>query len=365
MAPVSSNDCAKLPQPVQFLLRFEFMRHVAFESVYRPDFEVVEQRDGKVTLYPHTEQLPVLLRALNLEFYGALPPRIARVDHRGDGYHKIVLRTAALMFCGSINAARPDNLRLFRLTDHDLVARVSVVQQITEERRRGLCHRFRFYAGEDFFPEIYLSGKRVIFSDHVLQRFSTRVPNRVGADLSNFLLTFYGSPIISMPTGPGRAFILPYLESILALTYKETESEFFVTTCLTINEMNSLEREMPPHAHNPHYGPAFSRPRIRNWFPLTWMIDLYERWERKVGLPSLTVQSRVDDWREMACWIKDVLKQRDHGPGSRVYFMDNIPGPCCLEVRPGEAEPRYDEVEIYKKISPEEDWETLLTEAAA
>jgi len=61
------------------------MKHLPFESIYRQDFQVVEQRQGNVTLYPHTDQLPVLLRALNLEFYGALPDRVARVDHRGDG----------------------------------------------------------------------------------------------------------------------------------------------------------------------------------------------------------------------------------------------------------------------------------------
>ena len=62
------------------------MQHRPFESIYRPDFEVVEQRRGHVSLFPHTDQLPLLLRALNLEFYGGLPGRIARVDRRADGF---------------------------------------------------------------------------------------------------------------------------------------------------------------------------------------------------------------------------------------------------------------------------------------
>ena len=41
------------------------MKHVPFQSNYRPDFEVVEERRGNLSLYPHTEQLPLLLRALN------------------------------------------------------------------------------------------------------------------------------------------------------------------------------------------------------------------------------------------------------------------------------------------------------------
>jgi len=68
------------------------MKHLPFDSIYRSNCEVVEERHGHRRLYPHTEQLPVLLRALNLEFYGGLPGRIARVDRRGDGFHKLMLR---------------------------------------------------------------------------------------------------------------------------------------------------------------------------------------------------------------------------------------------------------------------------------
>ena len=51
------------------------MKHIPFESIYREQFEVVEERHGHVSLYPHTDQLPLLLRALNLEFLGGLPDR--------------------------------------------------------------------------------------------------------------------------------------------------------------------------------------------------------------------------------------------------------------------------------------------------
>ncbi len=57
-------------------------KHVPFASIYRPRFEVVEERRGNVSRYPHTEQLPLLLRALNLEFYTPLPGHIARTNKR-------------------------------------------------------------------------------------------------------------------------------------------------------------------------------------------------------------------------------------------------------------------------------------------
>jgi hypothetical protein len=49
------------------------MKHNPFQSIYREDFEVLEQRIGHTSYYPHNEQLPLLLRAINLEFHGGLP----------------------------------------------------------------------------------------------------------------------------------------------------------------------------------------------------------------------------------------------------------------------------------------------------
>jgi hypothetical protein len=341
------------------------MKHCPFESIYREDFQVVEQRRGNVSLFPHTEQLSLLLRALNLEFYGGLPGRIARVDHRADGFHKIVLKTAALIFCSSINGSRLDRLRLFRLLNHDLVSQVSIVQQITEQSRRGPFHRFRFYAGDDFFPEIRLSGKRLAFADHVLQRFSARVPNNVGEDLSHFLLTVFGSPLISLLCGPGRAFLVPYEESILAFPYKEADDEYFITTCLSINEINSLEIEFPPQVFNLHYGPSFTEPKVRNWVPTKWTLDLYRSWERKSPLPPRKAPLARKEWHRFGHSVKDHSTQHGHGPGSRCCFLDNIPGPCAIGIRPGQKELRHDELAAYKKSLPQYDWDEILAERAA
>src|SRR5437588_627836 len=119
------------------------MKHIPFQSIYSEQFEVVEQKHGHVHFYPHTDQLPILLRALNLEFLGSLPDRIARVDKRADGFHKLLRRQAAMMFCGNINSSRTDQLRLFELPDSDLVSRLSIVQQISEDTPRGRTHRFQ------------------------------------------------------------------------------------------------------------------------------------------------------------------------------------------------------------------------------
>jgi hypothetical protein len=335
------------------------MKHLPFQSNYRQNFQVVEERRGNTRLFPHTEQLPVLLRALNLEFYGPLPGRLARTDHRADGLRKIALKTAALLFCQFNNAARSDELCLHALASPDLVPRICIIQHITEERSRGIVHRFRFYGGADFFPEIRLSGKRVVFTDHALQRFVARVPNNEGEHLSIFVLAFFGSPIISMPVGDGRAFIVSFHESILAFTYKEAAGEFIITTCLTVNEINSLEAEFPPRAYNLHYEPAFTRPKIRNWLPTSWMKKFYNIWERKVPVPTPTPR-KEQSWSTRAQWIFDIESLQRQGAGSRLCFMDNIPGPCTLEVRPTEHEAQYDELQLYKQWDPKQDWDALF-----
>jgi hypothetical protein len=338
------------------------MKHLPFQSIYRSDFEVVEERHGKVRLFPHTEQLPVLHRALNLEFLGALPGRIARVDHRADDFHKIILRTAALMYASAANASRPDELRLFQLLNPDRVAKVAIVQQITKDTRLGRCHRFRFYAGPDFFPEIYLSGKRVVFADHVLERFSKRVPHHVGEDLTDLLLTFFGGAMIGLPVGPGRAFILCCDDSILAFPYKESEDEFFITTCLTTNEINSLGQELPPQAFNFHYGPAFTQPSIRHWIPTARMCEAHKCWNRKAPLPKPHVGLPDQRWARMASWMRDIVERQGHGPGSRLAFVDNIPGPCEVTFLPGEKEPQFNELEGYKQTDPSYDWDEIFAE---
>ena len=341
-------------------------KHVPFDSVYRPNFEVVAERQGKVTLFPHTAQLPLLLRALNLEFYGSLPDYLARVDRRGDGFHKYMLRSAALLFAIIFQGARKDDLHLLPLPDADFVTRLTVVQQITEDHPLGRFHRFRFYGRDGFFPDIYLSGKRLAFADHVLDRFSSRVPNQLGEDLAFFLTLFFGSAFISLPVGQGRAFVLPYGDSLVAFTYTETAEEFFVTTCLTIKEIHSLRLEQVPVAHNLHYGPDFVRPKIRNWYPFQHMLNMYERWQKKIPLPPPVEKTgRLSNWKKVAHLQRDASLQSGYGPGTHMCFFDNLPGPMIWEFKPGQQEAVHDEQAAYAQADPRIDWAAALAERDA
>jgi hypothetical protein len=320
------------------------MKHNPFQSIYREEFEVVEQRLGNTTLYPHTDQLPQLHRALNLEFLNPLPGHIARVDKRADGFHKIMMRRAAMMYCNILNDARADQVRLYDLPDADRVTRLTIAQQVIENTPLGRVHRFRFYGPDGFFPEIRLSGKRIAFAEHVLQRFTERVPNAVGADITSLLLAFYGNNLIGLPVGPGRAFVMSYNDSILAFTYKETADEYFLTTCLTVNEMSSLREESPVRAYNFHYGEAFTEPADRKE-PVRIMRDYIEIWRRRTPINEEPLKVRAENkkrrtgWPQLAQRVRDIVLIEGHGPGSEIEFMDFIPGPRLMEAYPLEPCP--------------------------
>lgn len=164
-----------------------------FNSDRLEKFIVLEERRDNIRLFPHTQQLEKLHQALDREFRAPLSQCISRVGKYSDDYWKILLWLSGNAFCHFINSGRPDRLRLCCLPGQDRVARITIVQQITEHTPLGACHRFKFYGGEDFFQEIYLSGKRLVFSNHALERFTQRAENILVEELSAFIDMFPGN----------------------------------------------------------------------------------------------------------------------------------------------------------------------------
>ena len=312
------------------------MKHLPFKSNLLPKFHVVEQRVGDFSFFPRSDQLRQLLRALNITFHAGLPDRIARVDHRATDFQKIEKHDAALMFCNQFNAAREDDLRLQVLTDKDLVARISIVQQIIEHTPKGQLHRFKFYGGDDFFTDIYLNGKGIAFSGHAVARFFERVPNPVGTNLTCLFEVIFGSPAVAMHCGSSIAFVYDYERSVIALPVREQEKEFIFATCLSINEINRLEPILPPPVFNMHYDPEYTEPVIRNWDVIEQVNLLFKSWQRKVQLPP-PEKTEIDEmsWHKFAHKISDLLKRCGYGEGSRFQFLDNIPGPCTMRLPSG------------------------------
>jgi len=336
-------------------------KSLPFNSPYLPNFQVVEQRDGSISRFPHTDQLPKLLRALNHEFTTGLPAKLARVDHRANDYMKLQKHRAALMYCSYINQARRDGLRLRALLDRNLVARISIVQQITEHTDRGPLHRFKFYAGDDFFTELYLNGRRISLAKHVLDRFTERVPNPLGTDLTNFLNVFFGAPAMVMESNKRTAFVFPHDGSVLAFPVRLSETEYFLPTCLTGNEINDMDMVLPPIAYTWLYDPVYKMPEIRNWDTIGWSMALIRDWNQKVQLQlKEPAPMQTKPWLSLADKVFDAVKLEGHGAGSRFIFWDNIPGPGCIKLLPGEPETRYVVLENLKVWRPDVDWDRVV-----
>ncbi len=162
-----------------------------------------------------------------------------------------------------------------------------------------------------------------------------------------------------MPLGTGRAFIVPYARSILAFPYRESDTEFLVLTCLTVNEMSGLEVEVPPRVYNLHYGAEFTKPTLRNWSPIARAKKNRRLWDEKIALaPALRPLGR---WWEVGPQIYSVILRRGDGPGSQICFQDRIWGPSAFQLVPGETEIWFDELADLRREEPGVDWDAVLT----
>ncbi len=335
----------------------------SFNSKYLPNFHVVEQREGNLRKLPHTDQLPKLLEALKKEFRDGIPDKIARVDYRSNGFMKIQRFFAAMLFCSHLNRARQDNLRLFALTDRNLVTGISIVQHITQQDDGAPIHRFKFYGGGTLFLDFHLNGRRIAFANHTIERFSERLPNAAGTDLTNLFKVVFGSPAVLMLCNETPCFVYGCDKSIIALPVRDsdTDNEFFFPTCLSINEINKLEMLTPTPAYALHYESDYTMPTVRNWNPIEKAAACFDVWTRKVQ-PSPPPPTRADNmsWSDMGHKITDVAKDQGHGEGSQIVFFDQTPGPCTIKLVPGNQELRYTDLDWLEKNCPGKDWKQII-----
>jgi hypothetical protein len=344
------------------------IKSLSFHSRYLPNFQVVEQRVGNNYKFPHTDQLPKLLRALNFEFFAGLPDRIARVDRRANDFMKMQRHVAAVLFCNLVNESRPDGLILHVIPDRDLVAKIGIVQHHTEYREPGALHRFKFFGGSDLFLDFYINNKVIVFSDHAMKRITERVPNPTGVGMCNFFGVFFSSPTVLMMCNKTPSFIYYYGNSVVAFPVRQsdTDAEYFLPTCLNCEVIGSLEPIMPSPAYTIHYDAGYREPSVRNWNPIVTALAFKKLWER--GLPpysSEPVRVEIKSWSKIAHNIKRVLEKQGHGERSRFAFLDNIPGPAVIKLLPDQKEDCHVELDYLKKMQPEVDWEHLVPEQKA
>jgi hypothetical protein len=315
--------------------------HYYLDSLQSGNLELEEEAWGNIRLFPKTSQLPELQREMDRQFRAPLSQLISRVSARSDDFWKIARKAAAFAFCHYINSGRSDKLRLFCLPDHNKVARITIVQQMTRHEEKGAIHSFRFYGGEDFFPEIRLSGRRLLFTNHILERFKQRADNLLVEEIGAFLNIFFNSCVIGMEVNGGQALILPNHTEFLAFTYRKDPSEYVLTTCLAKEQVNNLKPTLPAKVFNLHYGESFSPPHTRNWNPLADMLKFEAEWKSKEEVDEVEF-SYQKDWPTVCNNFHHSLRQSGFNGHSTMHFVDDIPGPHTLALKPEDKILKFD-----------------------
>jgi hypothetical protein len=310
---------------------------------YLRDFNLVEERRGDVRLFPHTEQLPAIFKAIQNEFLTGLSARMANTDQRADDFRKFTLSFVVKCFCLQFNSIGEDTLLVLPYFSRDGVAGLSVAQHIQKSEELGIKHSFRFFAGKDFLPPIFLSGKQFAFASHVLDRFRERVTSGSSRNIGELLwLLFSSSANIALrPNGNGEAIVKPDFR--LVFPYEESANEYLFMTCLTDNEVRYLSPVEPPRRLYFHYGQTFTPPTT----PLTsteairqhaqYRIDKWNNHEKtkyedlslsteaeKVKACSQTLKAKL--WNRIAKQAENESKN-DWPSGGKWKFAEGIYGP--------------------------------------
>jgi hypothetical protein len=88
------------------------------------------------------------------------------------------------------------------------------------------------------------------------------------------------------------------------------------------------------------------------------MLQMFKKWEKKGPMPPPLLGAPAKlDWHRIGPRVKDLTSQGGHGPGSQFFFLDHVPGPFFYEVKPGQPEPRVDELAYYKQADSKIDWD--------
>ena len=312
-----------------------------FESKYLRDFAVVEERHNGLRLFPATDQLPLLSQAITREFEYGLTSRLAHTDGRADTWRKLQLRELALTFTTLVNAARPDHLHVQPYFTPDGVAQIAIVQHITESCPEGLAHRFRFFRGQDFLPDDYLSGKRVGFASHAIDRHAERAVCTSGHPLALFITYFFASAKLPVRLSENRpALAMPVSGSMFAMPYKETADEYFFLTTLAPEQISTLTTPDPLPPMHLHYGPTYQPPE--KCFDRTGLIELVMKlWREKPPLADDREHEQLlrqkMRWTGLVQQVDRVLRKEGHDEHTGLMFQDGIHSPNLMTYRPKSA----------------------------
>lgn len=314
------------------------VRAWAFKSKYLRDFSMVDERQGGLHLFPATDQLPALSRALDEEFKAGLTTRLAATDGRADLWRKLYLWKVGCVFCTFINSERPDHLTIQPFVTPECVTQIAVVQHIRQSEAGGNRHWFRSFRGTAFLPDIYLAGKRVTFSSHAIERYGQRVLAYHAHPVNLLMSDFFQNVVTVLLLNDNRqALAIDAGGTVAVLPFEETATGFFILTMLSPHEVPHLAALIPRRRLHFHYGPDFTPPTVMR-FDVDGLIQhLLECWRTKRlhDVPSPAMESiRKRTWTRAVQAVELMMRQRGLTEKTRMRFHDDVYGPTVLTDTP-------------------------------
>ena len=314
-----------------------------FESKYLRDFAVVEEHHNQLRLFPATEQLPLLAHAIEQEFRAGLTTRLAATDGRADPWRKLQLWKAGSAFCNFLNSDRSDQLHVQPFYTPEFVTQIAVVQHISQAEAGGNRHWFRAFRNTAFLPDIYLSGKRVTFSSHAIDRYAQRVLTFHAHPAVMLVGEFFHSVITVLQLNGDRpALAIEAGGTVVVFPFEETATEFFILTALGPKEITYLAPLAPPRRLNLHYGPVFTPPTTLNFDVPKQIAKLLKYWETKQPHADATKMMndiRASGWTRTVQLAEHAMRIQGFTETTRLVFHDDVYGPTVLTRTPKPSPP--------------------------
>ena len=242
----------------------------------------------------------------------------------------MLLYLTLVVFCRRLNCDRPDRLIFSWAITPNLQFKLAVVQHVITSSPQGSIHSFRWFVRDDFYLDIYLSGKRVTFTSHVIERYTQRITGQVAQSVCDLIHVLISSSALVMRANRvGSAIGVVHDSNVLcAFTFVETDTEIRFTTCLSTDEISHLEILQPIRHLFFHYGSEFKPGPLVQLAVKTKPDQVLETYRNRVmKLPEYEYVVRGATWHAWARHIDQVVAAGGRD-GAVMKFLGDVHGPA-------------------------------------
>lgn len=316
------------------------MQKRQYDFINKANFKVVEKstldpKQGNLTLFPHTDQLPKLWEAINQDFRKPLAGKFAIATPASADHIKYAFLLAAQGYCALHNQSRSDKIVLRALPDQNRVTQICIAQQITRLTQSGNVHYFKFYGGAHFQTEIRANGKRIFMASHLIDRVQQRIPTNPGDHLASLFESLFNFPWFTAMVNNSQMLISSLETTFHALPYEESDDEILLKSCLSVKQIDSFTPITTPRVYDLHYSDTYTPPGLRYWNLDKIQEERIIQWRSRSYAPP-AIKPLESTWEASVKKLAKKLDRLGVKKGLELIFFDNIAGPNLALRQPDE-----------------------------